>query len=40
MPLYAYIPVAMSATEIPTFAGASGVPVVETTPVSHCTSRS
>jgi hypothetical protein len=36
----AYIPAAMSATEIPTFEGVSDVPVIETSPASLCTSRS
>ena len=40
MPEYAYIPAAMSAIEMPTFEGASGVPVMETRPASHWTSRS
>ncbi len=40
MPLKAYMPDAMSATEMPTLLGASGVPVTEITPASLCTSRS
>jgi hypothetical protein len=39
-PEYAYIPAAMSAVGIPVFAGASGVPVIDTRPPSLCTSRS
>src|SRR5437667_442997 len=34
------MPLAMSATETPTFAGASGVPVKAITPASPCSSRS
>jgi len=34
------MPAAMSAMEIPTFAGASGEPVIDTKPASHCTNRS
>ena len=34
------MPAAMSATEIPALHGASGVPVTESSPASHCTSRS
>ena len=40
MPEYAYMPAAMSATEMPTLAGASGVPVIDSSPTSLCTSRS
>ena len=39
-PVKAYIPAAMSATEIPALHGASGVPVTDSSPASHCTSRS
>src|SRR5215471_18714411 len=39
-PEYAYIPAAMSATEIPTREGVSGVPVIDVTPASACTSMS
>ena len=39
-PLNAYMPVAMSAIEIPALDGTSGVPVDITRPVSHWTSRS
>jgi hypothetical protein len=38
--LNAYMPPAMSATEIPALAGASGLPVTDTSPVSHWISRS
>ena len=34
------MPAAMSATEMPTLAGASSVPVIEISPTSLCTSRS
>ena len=34
------MPAAMSATEMPALAGSSGVPVTESSPASHCTSRS
>ena len=34
------MPAAMSATGMPAFAGVSGVPVTESRPASHCTSRS
>ena len=34
------MPEAMSATETPTRAGASGPPVTEASPLSACTSRS
>src|SRR6266851_9332517 len=37
---YAYIPAAMSATEMPTLHGAVSVPVMETRPTSLWTSRS
>ena len=37
---YAYMPAAMSATGMPALDGASGVPVTESSPASHCTSRS
>ena len=36
----AYMPAAMSATGIPALAGASSVPVTDSSPASHCTSRS
>ena len=36
----AYMPAAMSAAGMPAFAGDSGVPVTESSPASHCTSRS
>jgi len=39
-PEYAYIPAAMSATEIPALAGSAGVPVTDSSPASHWTSRS
>jgi hypothetical protein len=38
--LNAYMPPAISAIEMPAFAGASGVPVTDSTPVSHWISRS
>ena len=34
------MPAAMSGTEMPTLAGASGAPVTETRPASLCTIRS
>ena len=34
------MPAAMSATEMPTLAISSSVPVTESSPASHCTSRS
>ena len=34
------MPAAMSATEMPTRLGVSGVPVTDTRPTSFCTSRS
>ena len=37
---YAYIPAAMSETEQPAFAGASGVPVTDRNPASLWMSRS
>jgi hypothetical protein len=40
MPVNAYIPPAMSATEMPTLATSWGVPVSETSPVSHWIIRS
>src|SRR6187401_80907 len=40
IPEYAYMPAAMSATEIPTFAGASSLPVRDSRPASLWTSRS
>ena len=40
MPEYAYIPAAMSATEMPTLLAAASVPVIEINPTSLCTSRS
>lgn len=40
MPEYAYIPVAMSATETPALHGSSRVPVAMTSPASHWMSRS
>ena len=39
-PEKAYIPAAMSAIEIPTFAGVSSVPVIDRSPASLCTRRS
>jgi hypothetical protein len=39
-PVKAYMPAAMSATEMPTLAGSWADPVTETRPASHCTSRS
>ena len=38
--LNAYMPPAMSATEMPALAGASSVPVTDSRPVSHWISRS
>jgi hypothetical protein len=35
MPEYAYIPAAMSAAEMPTLDGVSGVPVMETSLALH-----
>ena len=40
IPEYAYMPAAMSATEMPTFARRLGLPVTDTSPTSLCTSRS
>ena len=40
MPEYAYMPPAMSAIDKPTFDGVSGVPVMDNSPASLCTSRS
>ena len=40
MPLNAYIPAAMSATETPALTGSSAVPVTDIRPASHWTSRS
>ena len=34
------MPAAMSATEMPTLTGSSGVPVMASSPASACTSRS
>jgi hypothetical protein len=38
--LYAYIPAAMSAIEMPAFTTSSGVPVTDSSPASDCTRRS
>ena len=40
MPLYAYMPAAMSAIEQPALAGSSGVPVIDRKPDSLWISRS
>ena len=40
MPLYAYMPAAMSAIEQPAFAGSSALPVIERNPDSLWISRS
>jgi hypothetical protein len=40
MPEYAYIPAAISATEIPARLGASGVPVIDSSPASAWISMS
>ena len=34
------MPAAMSATEMPALAGSPGLPVTDSRPASHCTSRS
>jgi hypothetical protein len=38
--LYAYMPAAMSETEMPTFAISSSLPVTDNSPASLCTRRS
>ena len=40
MPLYAYMPAAMSAMELPALLGFSGVPVTDSSPASAWISRS
>ena len=40
MPVYAYMPAAMSAMELPDLQGSSGVPVTERKPASLWISRS
>ena len=39
-PLTMYMPVAVSTTAMPHFAGCSCVPLIDRNPASHCTSRS